>query len=334
MLFLVVNFHYIHEENKYPFPGIHSTTQDRLSKQLEQLGQHFNFISQDDLVEALEGKKKLSERCCLITFDDGLKNQYENALPVLKEKGIPAIFFINTLPLREKKACQVHKIQWLRSHLPPEEFLQRIDDSLTKNSGKSLSDFSIDQELATEKYRYDKPQIAKLKFTLNYVLPIEEKEKVINGIFKELVDDEVDFCQRFYMSEKEVRELSNLSFLGAHSDAHRLFSQLSETQIAKDIKKSLETLNRIVGNKKIISISYPYGDLGNISQLVDICKSLGLKLGFTTERSFNKSLQHPLLFARMDTNDVLGGKFAGFTLKNNEVKILDDKIGLSRHLYF
>lgn len=334
MLLLVVNFHYIQPENKYPFSGIHSVSVERLSSQLDILGQHFDFISQDDLLEAIEGKKKLPERCCLITFDDGLKGQYQNALPVLKKKGVPAIFFINTLPLKEKKACLVHKIHWLRANLPPEDFLEEVDNKLKEISGQSLDQLSFKEGVAERKYLYDEPEIAKLKFILNHTLKTKEKEKVIGGIFKKVVNNERDFCEQFYVSKEEVIKLSELSFLGTHSYAHRSFSQLSGKQMTNEIEKSLITLHQIIGDKRIFSISYPYRDLGDISQLVDICKSLGLKLGFTTERSFNKSLQHPFLFARMDTNDVLGGKFAGFTLKNNEVKILDNKIGLSRHLYF
>ena len=101
MLFLVINFHYIHEEDKYSFPGIYPTSVARLASQLEQISEHFHFISQDDLSGAVDGQKTLPERCCLITFDDGLRDQYENALPLLMEKGIPAVFFVNALPYKD-----------------------------------------------------------------------------------------------------------------------------------------------------------------------------------------------------------------------------------------
>lgn len=39
-----------------------------------------------------------------------------------------------------------------------------------------------------------------------------------------------------------------------------------------------------------------------------MARECGLGLGFTTERSFNLTLEAPLALARVDTNDVPGGK--------------------------
>lgn len=334
MYFLAVSFHYIHKENKYPFPGIYATPPERLNKQLDQLARHFDFISQDDLIDAVESKKKLPERCCLITFDDGLKSQYENALPILKKKGIPALFFVGTLPFRKRKVCQIHKVHWLRANLAPEEFLRRVGGHLKEIAGKSMDDFQVEGGAALKKYRYDNPNAAKLKFFLNYIMPISYKEKIVDRIFREVIDNEADFCEKFYMSEKEISELAKLSFLGIHSDSHRLLSQLSEIETVKEVKKSLTILSEILDISRIVSIAYPYGGPESISpKVVKTCEDLGLKLGFTVERAFNRSLQQPLLFARMDTNDVLEGKYPAFDFKNNQVRILGN-ITPSRNIYF
>ena len=310
MLFLAVNYHYIHEENKYPFPGIYPTPIERLTNQLEQIGQYFDFINQEDLVEAIEGRKKLPERSCLITFDDGLKSQYENALPILKKKKIPAVFFVNSLPYKEKKACLVHKIHFLRANLSPQDFLERIDYNLKLYSGKMLKDLYPQSKDASRQYRYDTPEIAKLKFILNYLIPPKYREKIINKIFYQFVKSETDFCQMFYMSEKELIELSKLSFLGIHSATHQSLSQLSEKELRNDLTENLETIRKIAGGKGIKGISYPYGGFNDIPpQIYRICQSLGLKYGFTMRRDFNRTLKNPFLLARMDTNDVLGGKY-------------------------
>lgn len=87
MLFLSVNFHGIHEDKEFPYPGIYGTSPNRFIRQLDRIGKYFDFISQNDLARAIEGNGKLPDRCCLITFDDGLKSQYANALPILQKKG-------------------------------------------------------------------------------------------------------------------------------------------------------------------------------------------------------------------------------------------------------
>ena len=80
------------EENKYPSTNI----------RLEDFKSHINliekykykFISHNQF-ESLINEKGL-EKKILLTIDDGFSSFYENAWPILKEKKIPFIIFINT----------------------------------------------------------------------------------------------------------------------------------------------------------------------------------------------------------------------------------------------
>ena len=51
------------------------------------------FINPRDFEKVYQLKKK---RKILLTVDDGLLSFYENAWPILKEKEIPFILFVNT----------------------------------------------------------------------------------------------------------------------------------------------------------------------------------------------------------------------------------------------
>lgn len=62
--------------------------------QLEFLSKHYRFVTLQQVVRALDQGEPLPERSALITFDDGLKNNYSVAYPVLKEMGIPAAIFL------------------------------------------------------------------------------------------------------------------------------------------------------------------------------------------------------------------------------------------------
>ena len=70
-------------------------------RELEYLNQHYHVISLDELVRALrDGFKTLPEkhgrRFVVVTFDDGYKDNYDFAFPLLKKYSIPATFYIST----------------------------------------------------------------------------------------------------------------------------------------------------------------------------------------------------------------------------------------------
>ena len=49
-----------------------------------------------DLYDHLRNGKAIPPRSVVLTFDDGYAGQYENAYPILKERGYPATFFVHT----------------------------------------------------------------------------------------------------------------------------------------------------------------------------------------------------------------------------------------------
>lgn len=51
------------------------------------------------LVDALEGHGTLPRRAVVLTFDDGWKNRYRHALPILERFGYTATFFVFTTPI-------------------------------------------------------------------------------------------------------------------------------------------------------------------------------------------------------------------------------------------
>ena len=333
MLFIAVNFHYVQPEDSYPFPGIYPTPVDKLAAQLERIGEHFDFVSQNDLIDAVNGGAPLPDRACLVTFDDGLRSQYENALPVLTRQGIPAVFFVNALPYSERTPCLVHKIHWLRANLRPAEFLSAIDSSLVAATGQRLDQCLPPREAARRQYAYDDAETAQLKFLLNNVMPPATRDAVVSQVFARAVENEADFCQCFYLSRDELTELHAHGFLGIHSYAHLPLSQLPAEDIRRDISRNLAVIQSIAGDG-IRAVSYPYGGTEAVSHHVAACcQSLGLRVGFTMERAFNLTLEQPLLFARFDTNDTPGGKFPAFAFQEERLSVTG-RASIGRRAFF
>lgn len=77
---------------------------DDFEEQLKYLqDNNFAAISFENLVDYFSGDFAMPAKPVIISFDDGLMNQYENALPLLKQYGFSATFFIFTNPVSKSK---------------------------------------------------------------------------------------------------------------------------------------------------------------------------------------------------------------------------------------
>ena len=79
-------------ENKYPSTNIQL---DIFKKQLQIIeDEGIEFVHPKNFEKSLSEKKRSKK--ILLTIDDGLLSFYENAWPILREKNIPFILFVNT----------------------------------------------------------------------------------------------------------------------------------------------------------------------------------------------------------------------------------------------
>jgi peptidoglycan/xylan/chitin deacetylase (PgdA/CDA1 family) len=67
-----------------------------LERHLDWIGRRFDFVALDDVAASVEGTKRFEKPVAAITFDDGYRDVYEHALPLLVRKGIPAAAFVPT----------------------------------------------------------------------------------------------------------------------------------------------------------------------------------------------------------------------------------------------
>jgi peptidoglycan/xylan/chitin deacetylase (PgdA/CDA1 family) len=64
------------------------------ARQLDHLARAAHPVSLDEVVAALSGRRGLPPRAVLITFDDGHRSVLEAGLPLLRERGLPAVAFV------------------------------------------------------------------------------------------------------------------------------------------------------------------------------------------------------------------------------------------------
>lgn len=200
---------------------------------------HFNPVSADQLVETIAHGKQLPERSFLLTFDDGFKEVYEVIAPILLEKKIPAIFFINPAFIDNKELFYRCKISLLI------EELSKRDDALEiagEVLGKPYGDF------------YD----------------LKEDLKKINQLNKNLLDELADSIgysfndylrkEQPFMTSEQVESLSHQGFMiGSHSWDHPYYEYLTADEQLNQTVRSIQFVKDRLHNK-YSCFSFPHTD--------------------------------------------------------------------------
>ena len=65
-------------------------------RQIAFLARCYRCISMDELLEAMLSGRPLPRNAAVVTFDDGYRDNYEVAYPILRRHRVPAIFYVAT----------------------------------------------------------------------------------------------------------------------------------------------------------------------------------------------------------------------------------------------
>jgi peptidoglycan/xylan/chitin deacetylase (PgdA/CDA1 family) len=306
-MLLIINYHYIRDAAESEYPGIYAITPDQLKGQLSIIGQAFEFIRPDELLASFLNGEKIDGKVCLVTFDDGLREQYEKALPILDSLGIVPLFHINGACIEEGIVNLVHKIHWLRAQLPSDRFAGLLQEALDAFHIKVPMPFDTFRPVEGQNI-YDSIEIKYIKYLLNHVLRESDQRTVVNHLYRQYSADEGTHSRKLYMDAPMVSELMRRGMGASHGYLHNPKGLLTYQDMVRDFEKNQRWILKR-GGERTPFVSYPYGGRNAVSHAVArAATKAGHLLGFTMERSLNLTLEHPLLLGRLDANDCLGGK--------------------------
>jgi peptidoglycan/xylan/chitin deacetylase (PgdA/CDA1 family) len=107
---LILGYHRIVEDfadtARVEMPSMLTSTA-MFERHLDLVGRRFRFTTLNEIGEHLAEGRPFTERVAAVTFDDGYRDNYEHAFPVLKRKGIAAAVFVVTDLIGERR-WQIH----------------------------------------------------------------------------------------------------------------------------------------------------------------------------------------------------------------------------------
>ena len=271
---LVLNYHRIGnaEEAVYD-PGVFSATVDEFDDQVCYLKRHFHMFTLEEAV-AIVNREEPLRTGVLITFDDGYRDNYTQAFPVLRSHGVQGTFFLPT--------------SFVGTSLLP--FWDVIAYAI-RHSGK-------------EEIVVDYPEAARFDLKPNSVRrtlrAIMRRCKRLTAADREMFIDALqDACgvrpprkhgARLFMNWDEVLEMyaGGMAF-GSHTRTHEVLRALSFEKQVDEVRESrriLEEHTRVC----IDTLSYPNGRTWTFSnETKRALRESGYRAAFSFYGGINRS---------------------------------------------
>ena len=296
---IVITYHYIRDPDP-AFSGIHSCPVKEFEKQLSFLKENFEVTTIPEVFRAAREADPL--KMCAITFDDGLKDNYKNAIPVLQKYRTTATFFPITSTFSGVFPV-THKIHILLSRLEVKELIDLYNTYIKKFFSSNTDEYYIpkDRRLTTLRKVWDDILTANFKEMMN-ILPVKIRNDFLTHMFFELKLDEKELVDDFFMSSYQVRELAGDGFyIGSHGHTHDAFDRLPSEGVAHEIIESKKILTDIT-QKPVTLLSYPQG--GSNRDVIRYLQQEGFTHAVTTEKRGINNKDSEFSIPRYDTNNI------------------------------
>jgi peptidoglycan/xylan/chitin deacetylase (PgdA/CDA1 family) len=252
-----------------------------LERQLDEVGRRFRFVSLDELGERLAGKDPAVRSLAAVTFDDGYRDVYENAFPLLRRKGIPAAVFVVT-DLVGTSRLQTHD----RLYLAIARLMRRPQGLARLHA--ALRELGTEVPLRVRESDGDPFTVLR---ALIEGLGAAELEGLCEGLGAVSVPADGGLEELRSLTWEMVADMHRAGItIGSHTRSHARLTHESPDRIAEELASSRAELERRLGTP-VRHFAYPDG--GFDPAVVDGVAAAGYGFAYTTCR--HRDARAPLL---------------------------------------
>ena len=265
------------------------------AEQMAVVKQRFKVLSIDEFSDRIEQRRPFDNSSCLITFDDGWRDNFTNALPILRRYELPAVIFLPVNFIGEER------LFWQESLV---HLLVLAMEAVRKNPARM------------KRFRYTLDPVG-----LGCLLDISEGDSrsraieaislaragwtqamigaTLDGLRSELgVGTGDTHGIDGFLSWEQVAEMAQQGItFGGHGAEHHLLSEIPIDAAREDIQISKEVIDRRC-KATIPTFSYPRGY--RTSQVVEVVKATGFRLGFIANGGKVSSDDDPFTLRRIN----------------------------------
>ena len=288
--FLILMYHRVLPASKVDWKiqsGMY-VTPSTLSIHLNFLKRFFDIVPLSAMISSYF-EPEVSERPLVaLTFDDGWRDFYDYAYPVLKAYDLPATVFLATDFVGSHDMFWTDRVPDLLHELARVKKIVFEDDEELSRALQKTKELSGSKELRLEQ------AISILK-----PFPCEKIEMV----FKRLLPDNPGKLageEGLFLNWDEVGEMlgSGLISFGSHTCSHQILTTLGEADIVSELADSKHVLlQKGVCKHDFIPFCYPNGN--HTARIAEMVREAGYSMAVTTLNGWNRKNADPYTLKRV-----------------------------------
>jgi len=274
-----IMFHHFHGKSHIKSQG--SINQKQFNKIISFLKKKYNLLDANIFLErCLSGLIKKKDIC--LTFDDGLKSQFDLAFPILQKKNIKAFYFIYSSAFKKPSNLEIFRDFRFRSYKKIDDFYNDFfsifekayfkinkNNKIYKNYLKNYNFYSLNDRI----FRYLRDKVLDSRSYL----------KIIKKMMKQKDYDYLSYSKNLIMSKNNIKRLiKEGNIVGLHSHSHEvdLVNKNYKHQL-KEYTTNLKFFKKEF-NISCNSASYPFGRYNK--DTLKVFEKIGIKVGFLSSK--------------------------------------------------
>ena len=247
----ILCYHRISDENFDPlFMNIKVMVFEEMIRHLKK---EYNIISFEKSVDLLKSKDDIPENTVVITFDDGYRDNYINAFPILKKYQVPATIFITAGVINSGKMLWYDVIV---------DAFEKTNKTYVDLHYLNLGTYSLISK--SDKLRATKEVAVSGKY-----LKRNEKEAFIKNILKELgvhPENNINSQSMLTWDDIKIMKDNGISF-ASHGMSHTILTTLSPEEAEFEITESKKMIEEKTGIA-VHFFSYPNGGRKDFNEAI------------------------------------------------------------------
>ncbi len=248
-------------------PFFPSVDIEAFARQVAFLARHYCVVDLGDLLRQLDTRRQVPKNAVALTFDDGYRDNYELAFPILKHYKVPATIFLTTGFVNRDDILWNDKVCFAMKHTSRQEYVAPL------SGGQRFLLHTPKERLAAA---------MQILWALFHV-PHERKLAVVEQMLEELNIHDFGELRESMLTWDQAREMGRNGIrFGAHTVTHPILSQLPLDKAREEILESKKKIEKEIG-EPVEVFAYPVGRAVDFTpELKSVVEELGFRAAVTT----------------------------------------------------